>query len=180
MICIKSAILGQVRDSESKRVTFRYSLELLKIAVASSSSLWYLWKKTLGTPNHLLLDSAPNLGPLLSRWEINKFSNWWYKSVRILVVLRLLFQQFLNLSSSAVTRYYSFSFFFFSPENESQKVQLRFKIGRKATVHTMLRLLAYVTVYVSTFFPFQITHWPSHQQPHGPSNSSFLRFTSLQ
>jgi hypothetical protein len=37
------------------------------------------------------LDSAPNLGPLISRWEINKFENCWYKSVRILVVLKLLF-----------------------------------------------------------------------------------------
>ncbi len=25
--------------------------------------------------DHLLLDSAPNLGPLISRWEINKFEN---------------------------------------------------------------------------------------------------------
>ncbi len=25
------------------------------------------------TPEHLLLDSAPGLGPLISRWEINKF-----------------------------------------------------------------------------------------------------------
>jgi hypothetical protein len=31
-------------------------------------------------PDHLLLDSAPNLGPLTSRWEINKFENCWYKS----------------------------------------------------------------------------------------------------
>ncbi len=52
------------------------------------------------TPNHLLLDSAPNLGPLISRWEINKFKNCRYKSARILEVLKLLFQQFLNLSSS--------------------------------------------------------------------------------
>ncbi len=51
-------------------------------------------------PDHLLLDSAPNLGPLISPWEINKFENCWYKSVRILEVLNLLFQQFLNLSSS--------------------------------------------------------------------------------
>jgi hypothetical protein len=41
----------------------------------------------------LLLDSAPNLGPLISRWEINKFENCWYKIVRILEVLKLLFQQ---------------------------------------------------------------------------------------
>ncbi len=51
-------------------------------------------------PNHLLLDSGPNFGPLISRWEINKFENWWYKSVMILAVLKLLFQRFLNLSSS--------------------------------------------------------------------------------
>jgi hypothetical protein len=46
------------------------------------------------------LDSAPNLGPLISCWEIYKFENCWCKSVRILEVLQLLFQQFLNLSSS--------------------------------------------------------------------------------
>ncbi len=50
-------------------------------------------------PDHLLLDSAPNFGPLLFRWKINKFKNCWYKSVRIFEVLKLLFQQFLNLSS---------------------------------------------------------------------------------
>jgi hypothetical protein len=26
-------------------------------------------------PDHLLLDSSPNLGPLITRWEINKFTN---------------------------------------------------------------------------------------------------------
>ncbi len=45
-------------------------------------------------PDHLLLDSATNLGPLISRWEINKLKNCWYKSVMILEVLnKLLFQQ---------------------------------------------------------------------------------------
>jgi hypothetical protein len=51
-------------------------------------------------PDHQLLDSGPNFGPFISRWEINKFENCWYKSVRILGVLKLLFQQLLNLSSS--------------------------------------------------------------------------------
>jgi hypothetical protein len=54
----------------------------------------------LVTPDHLLLDSAPNFGPLKPHWEINKFENCWYKSVTILEVLKLLFQQFPNLSSS--------------------------------------------------------------------------------
>ncbi len=40
------------------------------------------------------------VGPLIPRWEINKFENCWYKSVRILEFLKLLFHQFLNLSSS--------------------------------------------------------------------------------
>jgi hypothetical protein len=50
-------------------------------------------------PDHLLLDSSPNLRPLISCWEINKFENWWYKSVRNLEVLKLLFPQFLKFSS---------------------------------------------------------------------------------
>jgi hypothetical protein len=55
---------------------------------------------TLVPSDHLLLDCAPNLGPLISCWRINYFENCWYESVRILEVLKLLFQQFLNLSSS--------------------------------------------------------------------------------
>jgi hypothetical protein len=47
------------------------------------------------------LDSAPNLETLISCWEVNKFENCWYKSVRILkVLMKRLFQQFSNLSSS--------------------------------------------------------------------------------
>jgi hypothetical protein len=57
-------------------------------------------RSTMLHPDHLFLDSAPNIGPLISRWEINKFENCRYKSVGILEVLKLLFQQFLNLSSS--------------------------------------------------------------------------------
>ncbi len=34
-------------------------------------------------PNRLLLGSAPNLGPSISCWKIDKFENCWYKSVRI-------------------------------------------------------------------------------------------------
>jgi hypothetical protein len=52
------------------------------------------------TPDHLLLDNSPNLKPFISYWDINKFEKWWYKSVRILEILNLLFHQFLNFSSS--------------------------------------------------------------------------------
>ncbi len=30
------------------------------------------------TTDYLLLDSAPNFGPLISRWKINKFENCWF------------------------------------------------------------------------------------------------------
>jgi hypothetical protein len=47
--------------------------------------------------DHLLLDSAPNIGPLISRWELDKFKNCLNKSFRTSKVLTLLYQQFLNL-----------------------------------------------------------------------------------
>ncbi len=48
-------------------------------------------------PDHLLLDSAPNIGPLISRWELDKFKNYWNKSFRTCKILTLLYQQFSNL-----------------------------------------------------------------------------------
>jgi hypothetical protein len=72
--------------------------------IRSTNFTTYSWQIfsvfTYIPPIHLSLDSAPDLGTLISRWEINKFENCWYKSVRILEVLKLLFQQILNLSSS--------------------------------------------------------------------------------
>ncbi len=50
--------------------------------------------------DHLLLDGLPNLGPLISRWELDKFKNCWNNSFRTSKILTLLYQQFLNLSSS--------------------------------------------------------------------------------
>ncbi len=48
-------------------------------------------------PDHLLLDSAPNIGPLISRWELDKFKNCWNKSFINSEILTLLYQQFSNL-----------------------------------------------------------------------------------
>ncbi len=64
------------------------------------SQLLIQWITLKASPDHLLMGGAPNFGPLISRWEINKFENCWYKSVKILEVLKLSFHQFLNLSSS--------------------------------------------------------------------------------
>ncbi len=49
------------------------------------------------TPNHLLLDRSPNIGPLVSRWELDKFKICWNKSFRTSKILTLLYQQFSNL-----------------------------------------------------------------------------------
>ncbi len=49
------------------------------------------------TPDHLLLDRSPNIGPLISRWELGKFKNRWNKSFRTTKILTLLYQQFSNL-----------------------------------------------------------------------------------
>jgi hypothetical protein len=38
-------------------------------------------------PDHLLLDRSPNIGPLISRWELGKFKNCWNKSVRTSKIL---------------------------------------------------------------------------------------------
>ncbi len=47
--------------------------------------------------DHLLLDSAPNIGPLISHWELDKFRNCWNKSFRTSKILTHLYQQCLNL-----------------------------------------------------------------------------------
>ncbi len=47
--------------------------------------------------SHLLLDRSPNIGPLVSRWELDKFKNCWYKRYRTFKILTFLYQKFLNL-----------------------------------------------------------------------------------
>jgi hypothetical protein len=60
------------------------------------STLWSSYSQ--GLPHdHLLLDSAPNIGPLISRWELDKYKNCWKKSCRTSKILTLLYQQFLDL-----------------------------------------------------------------------------------
>jgi hypothetical protein len=47
--------------------------------------------------DHLLLDKFPNIGPLVSRWELDKFKNCWKNCFRNSKILTLLYQQFSNL-----------------------------------------------------------------------------------
>jgi hypothetical protein len=48
-------------------------------------------------PDHVLLDRSPNIGLLISRWELDKFKNCWNKSFRTSKIRTLLYQQFSNL-----------------------------------------------------------------------------------
>ncbi len=48
-------------------------------------------------PDPLLLDRSPNIGPLISRWELDKFKTCRNKSFRTSKTLKLLYQQFPNL-----------------------------------------------------------------------------------
>jgi hypothetical protein len=51
-----------------------------------------------GVPHdYLLLDSAPNIGPLISRWELDEFKNSWNNSFRTFKIQKLLYQQLSNL-----------------------------------------------------------------------------------
>ncbi len=54
-------------------------------------------KCLLTTPHHLLLDSVPNIGPLISCWELDKFKNCSYKSFRTFKIPTLLYQQFSSM-----------------------------------------------------------------------------------
>ncbi len=47
--------------------------------------------------HHLLLDRSPNIKPLMSRWEVEKFKKCWKKSFRTFKILTLLYQQVSNL-----------------------------------------------------------------------------------
>jgi hypothetical protein len=48
-------------------------------------------------PDHLILDRSPNIGPPISRWELDKFKNCWNKSFKTSKILTLLYQQSSNL-----------------------------------------------------------------------------------
>ncbi len=48
-------------------------------------------------PDHLLLDRSPNIGTLISRWELDKFKHCWNKSFRTSIIPTLLYQPSSNL-----------------------------------------------------------------------------------
>jgi hypothetical protein len=94
-----TAIYGWLAWNENWGVL---GLQVNKIGTASwplgNAHVWIrvvLFKSLL--PDHLLLDRSPNIGPLISRWELDKFKNCWNKSFSTSKILILLHQQFSNL-----------------------------------------------------------------------------------
>jgi hypothetical protein len=57
---------------------------------------WFNGSFRWSPPDHLLLDSAFSIGPLISCWELDKFKNFWNKSFRSSKIMTLLYQQFSN------------------------------------------------------------------------------------
>jgi hypothetical protein len=75
----------------------RSTKDWLRISGALFCSKKTSWPQHVIPHDHLLLDSARNIGPLISRWELDKLKNWWHKSFRTFKILALLYQQFWNL-----------------------------------------------------------------------------------
>jgi hypothetical protein len=112
---IKDYAFKHFRDLKKRALMFRFlrMASQVKAACATSGSGRHKWEKkhnrkklehghSLGRwltlpPNHLLLDGSPNIGPLISRWELDKFKICWNKSFRTSKLLTLLYQQVLNL-----------------------------------------------------------------------------------
>ncbi len=91
--------ISQVPISVLSNTIFPYGL--IAFLFFGIRSAWYndygVWILSNLPHDHLLLDSVPNIGPLISRWELNKFKNCWNKSFRTSKILTLLYQQFSNL-----------------------------------------------------------------------------------
>ncbi len=87
--------------SISSDLIISYSCFFFTLMICIALHLLISWKARITIlpppPHHLLLDSAPNLGPLKSHLELDKFKIFWNKSFRTSKILTLLYQQFLNL-----------------------------------------------------------------------------------
>ncbi len=70
--------------------------QYLKGATRRPFVFYFQTKTSQLPPNHLLLDRSPNIGPLISRWELDKFKNCWNKSFGASKFPRLLYQQLSN------------------------------------------------------------------------------------
>jgi hypothetical protein len=77
------ALLPKTKAGELEAKFDRFKMEELlkrRFFYVQSFSIYggNLWIRIINTKiplNHLFLDSAPNPGPLISLWEINKFQN---------------------------------------------------------------------------------------------------------
>jgi hypothetical protein len=75
--------LIDLHEQTSKMITVTLTYNIKIYLLYKYDVQWCFIIVPVVPPNHLWLDSAPNLGTLISRWEINKFEHCWYKSVKI-------------------------------------------------------------------------------------------------
>jgi hypothetical protein len=74
-------------------------ISLIFTSVFLFASRWVYLSDFDIPPDYVSLDSAPNLGPLISCWELDTFKNFWNKSFITSKILTHLYQQCSNLFS---------------------------------------------------------------------------------
>jgi hypothetical protein len=99
---------GSAVDSESEKKTPEFSevdLQDRRKRILWMRLPWaHVMRQRLVTeivpPDYLLLDTAPNIGPLIAWWKLAKFKNCWNKRFITSEILTLLYQQLSNLLNS--------------------------------------------------------------------------------
>ncbi len=89
-------------DSERARTSIndwvqQMTRDKIRDLIPSGTLLIFILSFFIVPHDYLLLDSASNIGRLISPWELDKFKNCWNKSFKISRILALLYQQLSNL-----------------------------------------------------------------------------------
>jgi hypothetical protein len=92
--CLTSLIICEIDTTRGFLISSLIKWVILPSSYYKIDTCFTAGERIETPSDHLWLDSAPNLRPLVSRWEINKFENCWYKNVRILEVLLFKFVKF--------------------------------------------------------------------------------------
>ncbi len=79
------------------KVPFSFFLSLFLLFLKTNLSILYGGSVVTVPADRLSLDRSPNIGPLVSRWELEEFENCRNKSFRTSKILTLLYPQFSNL-----------------------------------------------------------------------------------
>jgi hypothetical protein len=81
-----------LRKFQRKVTISQSSVGIFQNHAVHLNQIWLHWYEY-----QLLLDRSPNIGPFISRWELDKFENCWNKRFRTFKIQTLLYHQFPNL-----------------------------------------------------------------------------------